>query len=200
MIFVENIMNGRENFKRAVEFKEPEYLPCTIGVDLDWLYDKDEGKREQVRTLSARYPDDLIGWVSPADFGDELGTRDGVRRQKDQWGTGWENDGHGAKTVSYPLEDGYEALTSYPFPDPHHAGRFDAADERLQQRRGRYVQATVWFTLFERLWMLRGFENMLMDPYMDEGSFGRSSGAARDRPERTQPGTAPGDGRAVARP
>ncbi|MCZ7547391.1 MAG: hypothetical protein M5R40_29470 [Anaerolineae bacterium] len=43
----------------------------------------------------------------------------------------------------------------------------------LQARGDRYVQARVWFTLFERLWMLRGFENVLVDPYLDEVQFGR---------------------------
>ena len=31
----------------------------------------------------------------------------------------------------------------------------------------------MWFTLFERLWMLRGFDHMLMDPYLEGASFGR---------------------------
>ncbi|MBN1863475.1 MAG: hypothetical protein JW808_01100, partial [Victivallales bacterium] len=123
--------------------------------------------------LSARFPDDMLGWVSPEDFGESQGTRDGVRRWKDQWGTGWEDDGHGAKTEYYPLESGYEALARYPFPDPQRAARFAAADERLKQRGDRYVQAVVWLTLFERLWMLRGFDNMLMDPYTDEANFSR---------------------------
>jgi uroporphyrinogen decarboxylase len=166
-------MTGRENYKRAIEFQGPAYLPCGIGANLDWLYDKDEDKRNRVRELSAGFPCDLLGWVSPADFGADLETSDGVRRWKDQWGTGWEDDGHGAKTESYPIEGGYEALAAYPFPDPNRAGRFDAADERLKQRGDHYVQAVVWFTLFERLWMLRGFNNMLMDPYTDEENFAR---------------------------
>ncbi len=166
-------MTGKENYKRAIEFKGPAYLPCTIWVDLEWLCDKAESKRERVRELSARCSNDMLGWISPADFGVDQGTRDGVRRWQDQWGTGWEEDGHGAKTESYPLEGGYEALAAYAFPDPKRAGRFDGADERLKQRGYHYVQSVVWFTLFERLWMLRGFENMLMDPYADEEHFSR---------------------------
>ena len=119
-------MTGKESYKRAIEFKGPAYLPCTIGVNLEWLYDKDESKRERVRELSARCPNDMLGWISPADFGVDQETRDGVRRWQDQWGTGWEDDGHGAKTEAYPLEGGYEALAAYAFPDPKRAGRFDA--------------------------------------------------------------------------
>lgn len=103
-------MSGKENYRRAIEFKGPAYLPCGIRVNLDWLQDKDEGKRQRVRELAARFPADMLGWMSPKDFGIDLGARNGVRRWQDQWGTGWEDDGHGAKTETYPLEGGYEAL------------------------------------------------------------------------------------------
>jgi len=43
--------------------------------------------RARVRELSARFPHDMLGWVSPKDFGVDLGTRDGVRRWQDQWDT-----------------------------------------------------------------------------------------------------------------
>jgi len=81
------------------------------------------------------------------------------------------DDGYGAKTESYPLNEGYEAFTDSLIPDAHHPGRFSGIDEILKDRKQRYVQAAVWFTLFERLWMLRGFENLLLDPYVDERSF-----------------------------
>jgi uroporphyrinogen decarboxylase len=166
-------MTGREAYKRAIEFGSPPYLPCTLGVDLDWLQDKDEAKRERVRELTARFPDDLLGGVSAACDGTVPISAAGVTRWRDEWQTGWEDDGHGAKTESYPLECGYEALAHYAFPDPHLPGRFDAADELLGQRGDRYARSVVWFTLFERLWMLRGFENMLMDPYTNERDFCR---------------------------
>lgn len=164
-------MTGNENFHRAIEFRGPAYLPCTIGVNLDWLADRDEAKRERVRQLAGELPDDMLGRVSSARDGSERVRRNGATRWTDEWKTGWGDDGHGAKTETHPLERGYEALADYVFPDPHLAGRFDKADERLKERGERYVQSVVWFTLFERLWMLRGFTNMLMDPYTDEGNF-----------------------------
>ncbi len=57
----ESFVTGKENFKRAIEFKGPAYLPCTIGANLDWLYDKDEGKRNRVRELSTGFPCDMLG-------------------------------------------------------------------------------------------------------------------------------------------
>ena len=166
-------MNGRENYRRAIECRGPAYLPCTIGVDLDWLEDKDESRRARIRELAARLPDDLFGGLDASRKASAPVRCDGVTRWTDEWQTGWGDDGHGAKTERYPLEAGYEALAGYPFPDPHLPGRFDAADERLKLRGDRYARSTVWFTLFERLWMLRGFDNMLMDPYLDQGNFCR---------------------------
>ena len=164
-------MTGIENYNRAIDFKGPLYLPCTIGVNLDWLEDEDEAKRARVHELADRFPDDMLGWVNAARNDTEPVRQEGVSRWIDEWQTGWEDDGHGAKTERYPLESGYDALTSYNFPDARLSGRFSDVDERLKQRGDRYVQAAVWFTLFERLWMLRGFENMLMDPYANERDF-----------------------------
>lgn len=157
------------NYSRAIQFENPEYLPCTLGVNLDWLYEKDESKQVRIRELCNRFPDDMLGL--DVDRSGERETEGGVTRWKDEWGTGWEDDGHGAKTEAYPLTKGYDSLDRYTLPDPHLPGRFEAADNALQTRSGRYVCASVWFTLFERLWMLRGFEDMLMDPYVNEHDF-----------------------------
>ncbi|MHB9033053.1 MAG: uroporphyrinogen decarboxylase family protein [Anaerolineae bacterium] len=166
-------MTGKENFARAIEFRGPAYLPSTIRLNFDWLQDKDETKRARVRELAARFPNDILDWLNAARNLVEPVTTTGVTRWTDEWGTGWENDGHGAKTESYPLESGYEALAGYRFPDPRLPGRFAEVDGYLTKRGERYVQAVVWFTLFERLWMLRGFNNMLIDPYTDEANFER---------------------------
>ena len=166
-------MTGIENYKRAIDFKGPEYLPCVIRVSLDWLQEKDEAKAGRIRDLAARFPQDMFARLNAAIDGSERETRGGAVRWKDEWQTGWEDDGHGAKTKSYPIIEGYEALEGYVFPDPHLPGRFDNADEQLKERGDRYVLSLVWFTLFERLWMLRGFENMLMDPYVNEDEFCR---------------------------
>ncbi len=165
-------MATKEDYKKVIEFKNPVHLPCTIGVNLDWLYEKDEDKVKRVHELASQFPSGILG-LNAARNSVEPEFRNGAKRWKDEWQTGWEEDGHGAKTEEYPLIDGYEALVQYKFPDPDLSGRFNEADEKLKERGDRYVLASVWFTLFERLWMLRGFENMLMDPYINESSFCR---------------------------
>ena len=167
------MISGCENLVRAIEFRGPTYLPCTVGVDLNWLQEQDDAKKDCIRALAARLPDHILRGLDVARNRVEPETHDGVTRCVDEWGTGWEDDGHGAKTESYPLIDGYHVLRTYAWPDPHLPGRFEEADQRLAERGDRYARASVWFTLFERLWMLRGFDNMLVDPYLDEASFRR---------------------------
>ncbi len=171
MAYNNRTMTGTENYHRAIESEGPAYLPCAIGVDLDWLHEKDEAKRARIRELLAQFPDDILGWIDAARDTTEPHSEDGIKRWTDEWRTQWADDGHGAKTESYPLSQGYEVLGDYAFPDPHLESRFSTADKRLNDRGERYVQAVVWFTLFERLWMLRDFENMLVDPYVNARDF-----------------------------
>jgi uroporphyrinogen decarboxylase len=166
-------MTGAENYHRAIEFSGPAYLPCTISADLNWMHEKDESKRERIQELSARFPNDILGGLNTSRNATEPELQDGVKHWADEWQTGWTDDGHGAKTESYPLSQGYEALAGYSLPDPQMKDRFRETDQKLKEGGKRYIQAAVWFTLFERLWMLRGFENMLMDPYLFESDFCR---------------------------
>jgi len=165
-------VSGRETYIRAIEFRGPAYLPCRLGVSLGWLYEQDDAKAKRIQELQAQFPPDMMGGNAACDRG-EAQTVDGVRHWTDEWGTGWEDDGHGAKTELYPLSDGYHLAETRDWPDPDVPGRFDAVDRALADRGGRYVVMRVWFTLFERLWMLRGFNNMLMDPYVNEKDFCR---------------------------
>jgi hypothetical protein len=167
------MMSSRENLSRAIEFRNPEYLPCSLDVALWYLREQDEAKLERIRGMQARFPQAMLTGLDSASNINEPETRDGVSRWVDEWLTEWADDGHGGKTEGYPLAGGWGLLDGYPFPDPVAPGKFASIDDILRGRDGLYVRCTVWFTLFERLWMLRGFENMLVDPYLEEGNFAR---------------------------
>jgi len=165
-------ISGRENYARAIEFRSPAYLPVHLVLDLDWLQEKDPAKRERIRALQALFPDDLLGWLGAwRNATEPVAGADGAKRWTDEWGVGWTSKDLGGHPISHPLADGYHRLAEYRFPDPRLPGRFTEDDAKLAQRGDRYVQSRVWFTLFERLWLLRGFENMLMDPYEHEADF-----------------------------
>jgi len=162
------VISGRENITRAVECRGPEYVPFEPSVDLDWLWDREEERRARIRTLQAELPSDLRDDLNAAGPVRVTAEADGVRTWTDEWGTGWRDEGRGAKPRSHPLLDGIGAGAKPDIPDPYRKDRFAAVDEKLSTADDRYLLARVWFTLFERLWMLRGgFENALMDPYTD---------------------------------
>ena len=165
------MFSGRENFKRTIEFKSPAYVSSIIRVDLDWLHEKNQVKSDRIRELQDRFLLDILDWLDVTQNLPESENKNGIRRWVDEWGTGWQDDGFGAKADSYLLQEGYHQLNNYSFPDPDLPSRFDQVDLRLKNRGDRYVLASVWFTLFERLWMLRGFDNILIDPYLDENHF-----------------------------
>lgn len=164
-------ISGSENYTRTIEFSSPAYLPCDLSLELDWLFDKNEAKRQKIYELQSRFPDDLLAHLDVNRHKHIIDSNSALPRWKDEWGTGWLSDGYGEKTDFYPLSDGYENLDTYVFPDPALPGRFEKVDAKLQTRRDRYTRPSVWFTLFERLWMLRGFDNLLLDPYLEETNF-----------------------------
>ncbi len=165
------MMTGVENYRRTIEFRKPEYLPVSIGCDFAWLYETDELKVGRIRELMSALPDDIYFLHGDMDIRHSEDTACTEKRWLDLWGTGWADDGHGAKAYSYPLEAGYDRLRHYAFPAP--SCELAPSDLRVirEGAKGRYLGGLVWFTLFERLWMLRGFDNMLMDPYLEPENF-----------------------------
>lgn len=159
------MMSGKENYTRAVTFCGPEYLPVACSVELNRLHEQDPGKIRAVEELRAQFPDDrlTVNYFPP----DGRTCRDEIWTWTDFWNVTWSDDGNGARVVGHPMEVGYPPTGSDWFPDPTLPMSFPAADLRLQDRRDRYVTGLVWFTLFERMWALRGFQNLLMDP-MDQ--------------------------------
>lgn len=168
-------MTGRENIKRAIDFGSPEYIPNDMYVNFDYVRDKNEDDTKRINELLTRFPEDLVGfmWV----WIDKWEKTDGVTYKHDEWGTEWIDDGNGLVTCGYPLEDGYEKLeVDYTFPDPSNLTRFARADKIIAEKPDLYKNGTVWFTLFERLWMLRNMENLFVDPYLNPGDFLRLKG------------------------
>ena len=167
-------MTTRENCARAIEFRSPEHLPVAIRCNVGWLHDRDENGLARIGELEAAVsrdvlPPDLDCWMHGPRWTDSHG----VSRFTDEWGALWVDTDNGEITEWYPMEEGYDRVDAVNFPDPYRPGRFDVADACLKERRDIYIAATVWLTLFERLWKLRGFSNMLIDPYVDEENFAR---------------------------
>ena len=163
------MLNGKEHFTRAIDFKRPEYCPSLIEVNFNFLHEKDEKKQEMIISLLDRIGDNEI--VSMGCWKDKRWTENGVNYWEYEWGTRRVDTGVGFHPQYFPMGEGYEYIDRVNFPNASDETRFMEADRILQNRNGRYIIGKVGHTLFERLWMLRGFDNMLIDPYVEEENF-----------------------------
>ena len=66
-------------------------------------------------------------------------------------------------------------------PDPNHPAALASLKDKLQtDSGGRYTMLAWWYCLYERIWSLRGMENVLMDFYLNPESVHRLLDALTD--------------------
>jgi hypothetical protein len=163
-------MTIRENYLRAVEFRFPQWIPCqVVFAPLVW-----KTYREHLEKIVLDHPRIFTDYsVSDRDFFDEMPL---VYRQgeyyRDNWGCLWYNTQEGleGQVVGHPLED-WSALAAYKMPDPlvsNERGEdpkdWQKIKHDLEKRR---KEGKIAFgnaeRLFDRLYFLRGFENLMID-------------------------------------
>jgi len=145
-------MESKEIVTRAIEFRKPPRLPFFLGG----LFDK-------IEKLVPGIPNDLCdcfeldrqkaGW-----FFDNAA--------QDDWGCGWattEKENMG-QVIYNPLAV-WSNLNSFIPPNPKDNFYYERIGDIINKACGRYVMVTSHFNLFERLYMLHGFEQTLMDLY-----------------------------------
>ncbi len=136
-------MTGYERVHRAVHFKTPDRLPVefhSLGV---------------------------------SDFKNAGGAAFGSSRAEagvgsDEWGCVWEKTDalNMGQVRGHPLAD-WAALDGYAFPDPGREELYAHLPAKIAEAEGRYVKTGIFALVFERLHMLRGFENVLTDLYLE---------------------------------
>jgi uroporphyrinogen decarboxylase len=86
----------------------------------------------------------------------------------DEWHCGWDTS-QDLMFCESPITE-WEDLENYSFPDPQAPGYLDYAESLIRSGYGEshIVTAYHFSTLFERAYMLRGFENLLMDLLTEE--------------------------------
>lgn len=132
-------MNARERVARAIEFGRPDHLPLRFAGDLD---------RSDYVGLKLDPPS---AWQPP-------------RPGMDEWGCGWQE--HAITSLGqvkgHPLAD-WTALDTYRMPDPDAPGRFATAKTLAAQYSDRYLAVSIGIMGLNRLFFLRGFENLMVD-------------------------------------
>src|SRR5271157_1043644 len=155
---------NRSNFLKALEFRGPDWIPCSMSI-----YQAVWAKyREQLKALTVRHPF-VFGTFAKhrRSYGTPVEQQEDYVYSVDNWGEGWQTAkaGYSGQVVTHPLED-WSALETYQFPDPNklmenrkrHWGW-----EKIILRIGRKFGALTTGSgerLFDRLYFLRGFDNL----------------------------------------
>jgi len=136
-------MSSYEVVRRVIEFERPARLPLRF----------DELGVSDTHT---------VGW-------NQIGTGDkALRESTDEWGCVWrrtEVDNMG-QVKGHPLAD-WRALAHFHWPDPDDPAFYEGMEEGFEGSEGKYVTTDIFMLLFERMHTLHGFENTLVDLYLE---------------------------------
>ncbi len=140
-------MNSYEVVKRAIEFNTPDRLPCEFGTlgfsDTHW-----------------------VSW-------NQIGTGNASKRESlDEWGCLWvrTEEANMGQVKGHPLID-WSLLDSFQWPNPNDPAFYEGMEQRFENSEGKYIITGIFMLLFERIHSLRGFENALMDMYIEREKF-----------------------------
>jgi hypothetical protein len=157
----------RENYLKALEFRYPEWIPCSVSFSpATW-----HGYREKLEDIVLDHPR-LFGRYKRGDqsFFDDMPDVYGEGYYTDKWGCVWHNvqPGLEGQVVGHPLED-WAAFEGYEPPDPiiyteRGEWNWESVDRNLEKTRAEGLLVVGGGgRLFDRLYMLRGFRNLMVD-------------------------------------
>lgn len=136
-------MNSYEIVRNAIEFNYPDRLPYEFGS----------------MGVSDTYG---VGW-------NQIGTGDNNKKETyDEWGCLWvrTEQSNMGQVKGHPLYD-WRLLDSLKLPDPNDPRFYEGMEGKFYGSDSKYVTTGIFMLLFERMHALRGFENTLMDLYLE---------------------------------
>ena len=150
---------------KAIERRKPSRVPMMIHL---WNgYDPATAIGQRVREIQDSYPDDFFRiWPRMPEYWDDRSKPDHVP------GYSWMNAPPPPDTGVARGHDANVAIRDWSqldgilkeWPDPGIPQLFAGAKEQIAQHAaGRYTGIHWWFCFYERLWSLRGMENILCD-------------------------------------
>lgn len=164
-------MNSKQRIQSTIEFSGPDRLPYLPIVDIRRF----QNKRSQdipkiIEVIRSTSPDVLpLEPQAPPGSKPTSAYRAMVEDGEDMWGVAWKE----GFAITHPLADNGFDLRQYEFPDPGADGLFEIADGRAAGNKDKYLLGMVWWTMFERMHLLRGFDNALVDYILYPEQFKR---------------------------
>ena len=138
------MQTSKQRIKAAIHFEKPDMLPLKFRYY----------SRNDVHKVKWNY----VGTGSSS-----------TPKTTDEWGCVWERtqqDNMGQVT-GHPLAD-WDAVKSYKWLDPDDPALYEGMEEKFAGYEDKYSIASIFMLLFERMHSLRGFENLLMDFYIEK--------------------------------
>ncbi len=159
-------MDNRENWLRAVEFRYPEWIPCRVEISpLPW-----QQYGAAVEQIVLAHPKVFAPFEAGSRDYDEMPPGHKAGHHRDNWGCLWHivEEGMVGQVVEHPLGD-WGALATYKPPDPLTTAMWGKRDweeaERVlahEREHGRVAWGNAE-SLFDRMYFLRGFDNLMID-------------------------------------
>ncbi len=189
-------MKSRERLLMALDHREPDRVPVDLWFTSE-VEDRLSAEHRGLRGVELRVAlgHDLLMTGSP-----NIGASYELPGTPDEyvceWGVRWKwitnpAGGRYTETVGHPLA-GERDLGAYRMPDPLGPSmqRIYQEARDLVERYGHThaIFGSLYQTIFEAAWLLRGMENLLMDMASQQGFCPRAFRAA----DRVQPGSWPG--------
>lgn len=160
------MLTERENYLRTLEYRNPQWIPCRVDFALDsWL-----AHGNSLFQIIDRYPL-LFRNFKKKDI--KLENLPPVYKKgyfKDNWGCVWHTaiDGIEGQVVEHPLSD-WNAFDSYKMPDYNTQSERGLRDWNRIKKSKEEIRKAGFHTggdgerMFDRLYLLRGFENLMID-------------------------------------
>lgn len=174
-------MTSRENFLRAAEFRNPEWIPVNPGFLFGTWHKYRERFEEIVLEHPRLFPDHIKGSVDYDDFPESNKENS---YYTDEWECRWHiaEGGHIGQVVGHPIED-WKSLDAYIPPDPDKDESLNWEKNRIEcderKKKGLLTSGHGAF-LFDRLIWLRGFQNLMIDLAADAPGLKSLIGMIRD--------------------
>jgi uroporphyrinogen decarboxylase len=155
-------MTERENYLRAMEYREPERIPCRISFPTaTWSKYRDE-----LYEVIRRHPRIFGRQLGKVNY-DDYGIQVRGKPWRDEWGCTWRFpiNGLDGQVVDHPLSD-WSALKALKAPDPIAMRDWRKVREGVGRAKSRGLLASdgpPHGSMFMRLHYLRGFANLMLD-------------------------------------
>lgn len=174
-------MPGKKTVKDTIEFRNPEEIPVLMWVDGIRLEMKSRQYRQKVwEVIKDRYAEHLIQ-VAPDGEENQCVTIDWPQSDI-EWRDaiyGW-RFGHVMPVGGYvfkqlspvysPLADKFNP-DAVEFPDPGHPLYLHRAEQIMLRHQDKYLVGLVWLTLFEKMHLISGFDNVFLGPSLFRDQF-----------------------------